>query len=436
QPRGLGAVRLVGPNGISDFHWILFDPLPTATNVETNKTVPAAQKLVIPSAVDGIAAEITSHFFRCMLKKGKRVAIEVVAARLGSAMDPVLRVLDSAGREQAYNEDSPALGTDARIDFTAAKSGQYTIELRDTRYQGGPRFFYRLRVADSIESKLPFIAGQASDLTSAEASKVPAQRELEPNNSLQTAQPIDWPCSIAGGFGKPRDRDFYAFTVEKDQRLIVRGKTRSLGWPCDLFLQIQKPDGSKVAEANPTGADEGGITNKFAEGGAYRLLVEELNHQGGTDFNYQIVVQPFQAGFALTAETNKLQAPASGAFDLKVTAARREYDGPITLKLSHPGLTFTNNLIPAKTNLAQLKVSVPPDWPPGKLINFSVSGEAKIGEALVEARASTSPALRKSFPNLLYPPPALDELDGLIGLGIIEGKPKPDSASKQTADKK
>ena len=41
-------------------------------------------------------------------------------------------------------------------------------------------------------------------------------------------------------------------------------------------LKILKPDGSTVAEANPTGADEGGVTNKFSEAGTYLLLVEEL----------------------------------------------------------------------------------------------------------------------------------------------------------------
>jgi hypothetical protein len=161
-----------------------------------------------------------------------------------------------------------------------------------------------------------------------------------------------------------------------------------------------------------------------------------LNHQGGTNLNYQIDLRSFQPGFALTAETNKLQAPASGAFDLKITAARREYDGPITLKLSHPDLALTNNLIPAKTNTVQLRVAIPPEWDAGKLINFYVTGEATIGEEPVEARASTWPALRKSFPNLLYPPPDLDVLDGLIGLGIVEAKASNSESAEQPPDKK
>lgn len=432
QARGLGAVRLVATNGISDFQWILFDSLPASVNAETNKTLAAALKLMLPSAVDGIAAEVTSHFFQFTLKKGKRVAIEVMAARLGSAMDPVLRVLDVKGRELAYNEDSPGFGGDARIDFTASKAGQYFIELRDTRYQGGPRFFYRLRVADSIEPKRPFIASEACGIYPPASSNTPGGREREPNDSPQSAQQLTLPGLIAGGFGKPRDRDFYAFIVEKDQRLMVTGKTRSLGSPCDLFLQILKPDGSKVAESNPTGADEGGITNKFSEAGTYLLLVGELNHQGGTNFDYQIDLKPFQRGFALTAETNRLEVAASGTFDLKITTTRREYDGPITLKLSHPDLTFTNSVIPSKTNTTQIKVTIPPELQPGKLINFYVFGEARIDDAAVEARASTLPALRKSFPNQLYPPM---ELDGLIGLGVTSRNPANPKAPEKKSER-
>jgi hypothetical protein len=149
---GIGAIRLAGTNGISDFQWILFDSNPAIPNVGANNTMATAQRLILPSAIDGLATEVTSHFFQFTLAKGQRVAIEVLAARIGSSMDPVLRLLDVKGRELAYSEDRPELGTDARIDFTAVNAGDYVLELRDTRYQGGARFFYRLSVADSIES--------------------------------------------------------------------------------------------------------------------------------------------------------------------------------------------------------------------------------------------------------------------------------------------
>jgi hypothetical protein len=113
-----------------------------------------------------------------------------------------------------------------------------------------------------------------------------------------------------------------------------------------------------------------------------------------------------------------------------VTAARHEYDGPITLRLSQPGFSLTNNVIPAKTNSTQIKVAIPSDLQPGKLINFYVFGEAQIGDATVQERASTLAALRKSFPNQLYPP---TELDGLIGLGVVAGKTTDPEVSEKRA---
>jgi len=46
--------------------------------------------------------------------QGERLVFEVEARRAGSAIDPVLRIVDSSGKQVAHSEDALALGVDAR----------------------------------------------------------------------------------------------------------------------------------------------------------------------------------------------------------------------------------------------------------------------------------------------------------------------------------
>lgn len=132
---------------------------------------------------------------------------------------------------------------------------------------------------------------------------------------------------------------------------------------------------------------------------------------------YQVDVTPLEPGFGLSVDIDKLDVPAGGTADLKVSAVRRDYDGPITLRLAglHSGITVSNNLIAAKTNSVDLKITMPADQRIGAVMPFSVVGEAKIGERTVEARATQMSALRRLFPLMLYLP---EPLDGILMMGV------------------
>jgi hypothetical protein len=113
--------------------------------------------------------------------------------------------------------------------------------------------------------------------------------------------------------------------------------------------------------------------------------------------------------------------------EIEVKAERREYDGPIELSVEGLPETFTlaNNVIPAKTNVAKLKLSAPLDEQLGDFFPCSIVGRAVIEGTPVNERISTLPALRAAFPMLRHPPGALD---GLLTLSISESKstnPKP-----------
>jgi hypothetical protein len=416
---GLGAIRLVTTNGMSSLQLFVIDSLPGQPAGTTNDSPATAQPLNAPIAIDGECPEVGSDFYRVHAQRGERLWIEVVAQRLGSPLDPLLRVLDTQGRELAALDDTPGLGADARLEFRAPKSADYVIEVRDTRYTGGPRHLYRLRLGEPLPGSLPFhITPDLAAITAAFALPA-ATPEREPND--QQPQPIGLPVEMAGRFNQARDRDVYEFAARKGERWLFSGRTRSLGSAADLLLQLQSTNGMTLSEANANGGDEGRLTNRFNETGTYRLAVEELNQLGGPGLEYRVAMQPLLPGFSLSVESERFSAPAGDSFVMEVQAERRDYDGPIALKLLGLDERFgvTNAVIPAKTNVSKLKVIVPQDLAPGELFHFGILGSAEIGDHKATAQANTLTALREVLPGLRYPP---SQLNGLLTLSISESK--------------
>jgi hypothetical protein len=457
-PPGICALRVATTNGVSSLQLLMIDDLPSIVESGQNNSMTNAQQLIPPVAIDGACDELSFDYYKFSAKKGQRISFEVAAQRLGSRLDPVMRLLDAKGRELEYCDDD-GVGADSRFTHRFAASGEFFLEIRDVNYQGGPQYRYRLRVGNfplatvafplggrqgtiaklafagpSVERVKPvtvslptntmrlsvglkFPGAQGSSFVNVTSSGMEEVTESEPNDSPAYPSKIGIPVVINGRFAAAQDRDLFQFDAQKDQRLVFHGKTRSLGSPCDLFMQLQKLDGSKLVEAKLTGADEGTITNTFKEAGTYFLMLEELNQRGGADLAYRVEVEALRPGFALSVETEKVEATNGGTFELKVLVTRRDYDGPIALSLDGVGDGFElEDLVIAekKTNTV-LKAKVPSRFALGQMMNFSVTGKARIGNEDVTATASTMPALHALFPNMPYPPA---ELDGLICLGI------------------
>lgn len=420
-PTGIGVVRLGSSNRFSGPVLVLVDALPSVPSADGHRTLATAQRVILPVAVDGACAELGGDFFVFAARAGQRVSVDVVAQRLGSALDPWVRLLDARGRELAFNEDSPGAGADARLTHIVPADGDYVVQLRDSRHQGGEAHRYRLRLGDFPLAPLPFLH-DAARFPPADEHGWKMQRESEPNDTAATATPLELPALLTGNFQRPGDRDFFQFTLTQPGRWLVLGRTRSRGFPCDLLLTLLDGKGAAIATSQPTGADEGIITNAFSSAGSYRLRVEELSGLGGPELSYQVALQPY-AGFALSVDADKFEAPSGGSLKLKVTCARRDFDGAITLALTGDAREFavTNNIIAAKKTETTLRVAVPAAMAPGTLLHFQIHGVAKSGDTTVSVAAQTLGALRKALPNLPHPPAAFD---GTIALGVVppEGK--------------
>jgi hypothetical protein len=144
---GIYPIRVQTDDGISNPFLLAIGQLPQIVEKEDNSTFETAQKIPDPPlVVEGQVAGNDVDFFRFHGKKGQAIFIDAQCARIGSGVDPSLR-LTAGGTNRTYvasADDSAGLGTDARLTAVLPADDDYVVELSDSRYQGGGRPVYRL----------------------------------------------------------------------------------------------------------------------------------------------------------------------------------------------------------------------------------------------------------------------------------------------------
>ncbi len=131
------------------------DTLPEGLEQEPNNDSKHAQKLTLPIIVNGrIDQPGDVDVFRFEGRAGEEIVAEVMARRLDSPLDSVLKLTDATGKQLAFNDDhedkASGLNThhaDSYLRATLPTNGSYYIHLGDTQHKGGDEYAYRLRLS-------------------------------------------------------------------------------------------------------------------------------------------------------------------------------------------------------------------------------------------------------------------------------------------------
>ena len=230
--------------------------------------------------------------------------------------------------------------------------------------------------------------------------------EQEPNNSAEQANRVELTHDINGRLEQPGDVDRFLFAAKKDQSVTFFGITRQQGSPTDLNFKILNKDGGQVAAAEDSGTNEGLLTFKFPDDADYSLVVEDLNHRGGTEHAYRIAVTMNPPQFSLATSLDAFNIPAGGSVMATVTTIRTGYAGPIELSATNlpPGVTASKSVIGPGRNDAVITLQAPPEFPAGELHNISIVGTAKIGAADVVVPAEIGGVLKTRNNNMRWSP--------------------------------
>jgi Bacterial pre-peptidase C-terminal domain len=386
----------IAPGASPGVHWVrLFDDegptaarpffvgiLPEVNETEPNDEPSNAQRVEASGVtVNGrLARNGDVDGFRFALKKGQTlVAMMEANRRLASPMDGVLQVASSDGFVLAQNDDD--LDRDPRIAFEAPRDGDYLVRAfafpfvqeSSIRFAGGSNFIYRLTLtaggivdhayplAVSTEGRSEVeavgwnvpktfrkISVEPSDddetisisnpmLANPVEVKVvdePSIAESEPNDRAHP-QKIALPVAISGRIDRPGDVDTFAFEARKDDRLVFRVDSRSLGLPLDPVLRIADASGATIVEVDDArkGFDPE-IKFTAPADASYRVTVRDLNGQGGPRHAYLLTAGRPRADFALTLKTDQFAIAPGKPLDVVVAVERREgYAEPIEIRL-------------------------------------------------------------------------------------------------------
>lgn len=392
-PPGVYQMRLASDKGISAPVGVEIDEMPQ------QPFGPQVAKL--PASLQGSLASSATLSTTLTGKKGQRLVIEVEARRIGSAIDPVVKLLDPRRVQIAGARGSNALAGDARLITALPADGTYTIELHDLQYKAGTPSRFRMRIGDFPHADLPFpLAGQRGtkasfqlignlpdstrvevDLTSQPGgsyvrlprvsglsgaspgilvSDIPETVEASPQGSLQE---VSVPIGISGRILQPKEEDRYRIKVQAGMKLKFDVLAERAGSPLDGVLTLRNEAGAQLARSDDQpGTLDPALEYTVPEGvNALIAAVTDVNSRGGPDFVYRLsVTNASQPDFTLALLDDRPHIPRNGSALLRVKATRAGYNGAI--KLALPGLpegvTVAGDEIPAGTTETLLALTV------------------------------------------------------------------------------
>lgn len=129
--------------------------LPESLQQEPNNVPASAQAVKLPVIINGrIDQPGDVEVFSFQGRAGEQIVAEVLARRLNSPVDSMLRLTDAAGKQVAFNDDHEDKGSglsthhaDSLLMAKLPADGTYYLYLHDAQHQGGVEHAYRLRLS-------------------------------------------------------------------------------------------------------------------------------------------------------------------------------------------------------------------------------------------------------------------------------------------------
>jgi hypothetical protein len=404
-PVGTYPVRVRTDDGLSSPVLIAVGQVPQIVEQEPNNAIDQAQAVTLPCVIDGKSAGNDVDFIRFPGRKGDRIVVDARCARIGSGLDPTVRLTTASGRYVASDDDSPGFLTDSRMVVELPEDGDYLIELSDSQYKGANRPNYRLVVGSiPVADEVFPIGGRRGETVGLElrggtleqqviaaetieaAEEVTAVSPMLPARLLGAGSELDIeipsplavgsfpevrepsdpeakpirvapPVTINGRLELEGDEDSYLVAVQPGKKYRARVEAATLGSAIDGVLRVLKPDGSQIAQ----GDDAEIQLSKKGQGDAVKMnspdpaaefdvpegvtevtvALRDLSSRGGIGHPYRLTVEPVEPTFEVEPLAAEVSVPRGGAANLLVNVARFGFAGPVTLSVVDPPAGLT-----------------------------------------------------------------------------------------------
>jgi hypothetical protein len=154
-PPGIHLVPVHAGGLLTNHVAFALDELPEQMENEPNNTPETAEPVSLACIINGrIGQPGDVDVFKIHGRAGETIVAEVLARRLDSPLDSVLRFTDAAGRQLALSDDLEDKGSglnthhaDSYLMMTLPAEGDYFLRIADTQGKGGSQHSYRMRLS-------------------------------------------------------------------------------------------------------------------------------------------------------------------------------------------------------------------------------------------------------------------------------------------------
>ena len=444
QMPGIYEYRIATSQAVSSVAHLLVTDYPVAIEQTDDNDVPQlAQRIQVPAAVCGTVErfEDVDHY-RIEGQAGDDLVCQIFAQRVTESihcmairypkihlMDSMLTLFGPSGQVIAQNDNFA--GGDALLHCTLPVTGDYVLEVRDTRYAGDPRYTYCVEVAHRPHAYglLPMavqsgqsaaariIQSQAENTTphrnavdpvrldpfsaqapgwhqvrlrTAQGISNPVHLLVSPdpqivaprgNGTPATAWPIQLPAGISGLFSESQQTHYYRFRARQDLHYRFEVQAQRRGFATDSVISVHDESGKVLASGDDGHyTKDAQLTFKAPADGVYLVSVRDLHGRGGDQFAYHLSAATSGPDFEIHGEYYYgMLAPGGSAIWFVSLKRLHGFDGPVEMSVQGlpDGVSFTPVTIPAGMNHCSLIFTAAQDAPVNADL-LRVSGRAQL----------------------------------------------------------
>ena len=341
---------------------------PEVLEQENNDTPAAAQAVSLPvtinGRIEGTGKAGDQDVFRISLKQGQRVAMTVLAQRLGSLLDSILEVVDVNGRPIPRLVARPVWQT-----------------------------FVTLNDPDSLRRGIRIDSWPALSI---------GDYVMVGNEVLQVEELPKGPDDDIKFRGYRGMRTGYEGTTPEAHSMNAAVYKVDLHKPGSTF----PPNGMPLFHINYVNDDGGQNFGKDSHlifvapvDGDYFVRIRDIRGLQGRDFAYRLTLSEPRPDFTLSVDPPNPNIPRGDTAPLTVTATRLDgFDGPIDVQvLGLPaGVSATQGRILPGSNNVTLTLRASPGVQQEGFASFRVAGKAQIDGQEVERRSDDADSMDDS----------------------------------------
>lgn len=367
----------------------------------------------LPTVLCGQILPGERDFFRFSAKKGEiivaavkgRALVPFIADAVPGWFQPVISIRNSAGNEVAYCDDYKGQ-VDPVIVFHVPANDDYTLEIHDAIYRGREDFNYRIELGEipfvfsAVPVVIPVNKKTAIKLTGVnlKSDKVSFKVRSAGDNSLLAEGKNGGFSGPVHLFGVSNDKKIfnkanlsadrhlnqyyydsidsqnvkeYTFQAEAGESAVFELLARRLGSQLDGRLRLLDAKGNLLAESDDSEDEMQGLMTfhadpklnyKFSETAEYKLQVEDVLRNSGSDYFYLLRKENRPDPFRVFVSPAILSIPQGGTALITVNVEAKEK--PMRrLNLEVEGLPsgsiVSNLIVPAGAKKKDISVTLP-----------------------------------------------------------------------------